>query len=150
MTVGKVGFAFCLRTTSRKLSLVIRLTSWSVRMTTLRCSICRRIFTTSDGDDNSNSRQINSTRERNESRSFWTIIWKKIQKQSFYQIFFFRGTFHNMFQTGHTLYLWFHRYQWKKLPKPPWGFFVFIPVSDTNCYVIISHLLLSWPLFLSR
>ena len=32
---------------------------------------------------------------------------------------FFRGTFHNMFQTRHTLYLRLHRYQWKKLPKSP-------------------------------
>ena len=36
---------------------------------------------------------------------------------------FFCGTFHNMFQTRHTLYLWLHRYQWKKLPKPQWGGF---------------------------
>ena len=32
--------------------------------------------------------------------------------------FFLGGTFHYMFQTRHTLYLWLHRYQWKKLPKP--------------------------------
>ena len=31
---------------------------------------------------------------------------------------FFCGTFHNIFKLG-TLYLFLHRYQWKKLPKPP-------------------------------
>ena len=30
-------------------------------------------------------------------------------------IVFFHGTFHNMFQTRHMLYLWLHRYQWKKI-----------------------------------
>ena len=35
----------------------------------------------------------------------------------------FCGTFHNMFQTWHTLYLWLHRYQRKKLPKALWGGF---------------------------
>ena len=29
-----------------------------------------------------------------------------------FKIFF--CTFHNMFKTRHTLYLWLHRYQWKK------------------------------------
>ena len=36
--------------------------------------------------------------------------------------FFFCGTFHNIFKLG-TPYLFLHRYQWKKLPKPPWGGF---------------------------
>ena len=30
---------------------------------------------------------------------------------------FFCGTFHNIFKLG--TYLFLHRYQWKKLPKPP-------------------------------
>ena len=31
-------------------------------------------------------------------------------------LFFFRGTFHNIFKLN-TQYLFLHRYQWKKLPK---------------------------------
>ena len=35
-------------------------------------------------------------------------------------IFFSCGSFHNMFQTRHTLFRWLQRYQWRKMPKPPW------------------------------
>ena len=43
----------------------------------------------------------------------------KISSQSlFYQVFFL-GTFHNMFQTWHTFYLWLHMYQWLLFSKLP-------------------------------
>ena len=38
----------------------------------------------------------------------------------FFFFFFFCGTFHNIFKLGRP-YLFLHRYQWKKLPKPPCG-----------------------------
>ena len=61
---------------------------------------------------------------------------------------FFWGTFHNIFKLG-TPYLFLQRYQWKKLPKPPWGGFgknhcreYLIGYNISQIWLKIDHLLL--------